>query len=506
MKKQLIQTIQATLLILTVFASSCSKNNESNPVTTAEGSVLIKIGGAAYTDEGIDPKLKQSTANRIPTSTQSSQTVIAQFNDELAVQATLTAQTGSNNLASKGLSASTRAASTPVNLDNGAIYQIAAYDAAGNYKGTSGQLSYSAGASWNINLPAGAYTFVAVAVAQGKTFPAINFNQKLSDITFQTGNADTDLLWQKQNVQVTSGQNTAVSLLLSHLFTQVTVKLESTSAAAVGNITGVSNSTLSPNYAAATVKLTDGSYTGNGQAANRVLSFTGAGLTWTSSPALIITDGTTLGLVNFGTVNLNAGGTAKSGALDLSNLALKKGVKYDLTLRLIPKGALDIPGATVYWGSGNLLGGGGATAATGIESTQVGTGNLYEGKSSTAFCATTMGTGWRTATQADFQQLMNIGKVFGSRKNANGQDVAGWFLGTSVVPTSNLDAYMFLPVNGAAAANNGHPLPTGAIGGYWATTAGGGAATTAVIITNSDITMQPYHQNGQLAIRCVRDK
>lgn len=89
------------------------------------------------------------------------------------VQATLTAQTGWNNLASKGLSASTRAASTPVNLDNGAIYQIAAYDAAGNYKGTSGQLSYSAGASWTINLPAGAYTFVAVAVAQGKTFPTM---------------------------------------------------------------------------------------------------------------------------------------------------------------------------------------------------------------------------------------------------------------------------------------------------------------------------------------------
>ena len=52
----------------------------------------------------------------------------------------------------------------------------------------------------------------------------------------------------------------------------------------------------------------------------------------------------------------------------------------------------------------------------------------------------------------------------------------------------------------------GQNFPYDAIGGYWATTAGGGAATTAVIITNSDITMQPYHQNGQLAIRCVRDK
>ncbi|WP_411971938.1 hypothetical protein ACLCDV_18760 [Sphingobacterium sp. Lzh-3] len=53
------------------------------------------------------------------------------------------------------------------------LLKIVTYDAAGNYKGASGQLSYSAGASWNINLPAGAYTFVAVAVAQGKTFPKV---------------------------------------------------------------------------------------------------------------------------------------------------------------------------------------------------------------------------------------------------------------------------------------------------------------------------------------------
>ncbi|WP_312188176.1 hypothetical protein [Sphingobacterium sp.] len=499
MKRQISSTLQTILLAATIIFASCSKNNDANQPTAGDGKVSVKIGGVSYTDN-TEPKLKLSNSISYQSSASAQMTVVP-FDEDLAVQAILTPVTENATAIASGLRASTKAAvGTPYSLDNGATYQIAAYDASGNYAGTSGVLNYTGGsANWDINLAAGNYTFVAVAVAPGQTFPSINFNQNLSAITFAANGADTDVLWQSQQTQVVAGQNTSLDLVLSHLFTQVEVSLESTSANVIGNITSITGGNVSPNYATATIKLADGTYTPGGQSTNRTISFTGSNLVWTSNPVLIITDGAAAsGTVNFGNVTLS---TNKSGTLDLSDLTLSKGVKYTLTLRLVPRSALDIPASPVYWGSANLMGAG---TATGVESTQYLLGNVYNGGGSQGYCDAVVGTGWQTPSQSEIESLIALGTVRGTYAGQT-----GWFFGTSTVPTANFDNYMFLPDNSFVRSGSGNTethIPTDALGVYWADRTVQGTSKPALIMTATQVYVMPIHQNNEVGIRCVRNK
>ncbi len=494
MKNQFIHFLP---LFIILFAS-CSKNESKTAVET-DGNVRIKMSGVSFADEDTDLQSKLSTNKLLNNTLSNIRESIVPFNSELSVLATLTAEpaTSSNALrASTGL----KMATTPVSLSTGAKYTIAVYNATGNYVKDTGILTYStSGTNWNLSLPAWSYTFVAIAAANGQTFPSINVNQALANITFNVTGADTDILWKKMPVTVIANQTLAVDLILSHLFTQVQATLESTSANVVGNITSMTSSTISPNYETASVKLADGIFTQGGSSTARNVAFSGTGLAWTSNATLLITEGTTVGKVNFGTVSLNSTQNgARSGTIDLSNLSLQKGVKYSLKLRLVPKGAIDVPTSNYYWSSANLTG----TAPITIASAQYIKGGVYGGNGSATYCEGALGTGWRTATQTEYQSLINMGVVRGSY---NGQ--TGWFLGTSTIPTTNKDNYMFLPDNNFVRSSSGsNNIPTGAVGVYWASASVQGNSKPALILTTTGVSIVDVHQNNQIGIRCVKSK
>ncbi|WON93995.1 hypothetical protein [Sphingobacterium sp. UGAL515B_05] len=494
MKNQFIQLLSFLVILFT----SCSKN-ESNTAVETDGNVSVKMGGVSFSDENTDPQLKLSTSKSLNSVLSNIQESIVPFNNELSVLATLAPEAA---ISSNALRASTglKMATTPVSLGAGAKYAIAVYNAAGNYVKDTGILTYStSGTNWNLSLPAGPYTFVAIAVANGLVFPSINFNQALANITFNVTGADTDLLWKKLPVTVIANQTLSVDLILSHLFTQVQATLESTSANVVGNITSMTSSTISPNYGTASVKLTDGLFTQGGSSVARNVVFSGTGVLWTSNAALILTEGTTTGKVNFGTVSLNSTQNGvRSGTIDLSNLSLQKGVKYTLKLRLVPKGAIDVPTSNYYWSSANLTG----TSPITIASAQYIKGSVYGGNGSATYCEGALGTGWRTATQTEYQSLINMGTARGSY---NGQ--TGWFLGTSVVPTTNKDNYMFLPDNAFVRSSSGsNNIPTGALGVYWASATVQGNSKPALVLTATGVSIVDIHQNNQVGIRCVKSK
>lgn len=495
------RNITYILLALTIIASSCNKKNETDTALD-QGQVSIKIAGVSYSDNDGDLKTKASAGKSLA-STATTQNKTVPFNNELDVKATLTAVTSSSTL--RASTGNTKMSTTPTVLDNGAKYLIAAYNAAGNYVNSTGVLTYTTTSTdWSMTLSAGTYTFVALAVDPGQTFPTINLNQNLSNINFNVTGADTDLLWKKQSVTVASGQNTVQNLVLSHVFTEVKATLESTSANVVGNITSMTGGTLTPSYESATFSFASGTYTQGGQSLNRALSFTGTGLAWSSNPTLIITEGTAAGKVNFGTVTLNSVQSGvRSGLIDLSNLSLQKGIKYDLKLRLVPRGALDIPNSNYYWGSANLKTGSPPTA---VEAAQYLLGGSHNGGGSQAYCSNVLGTGWQTPAQAEYESLIAAGKARGTY---NGQ--TGWFLGTSTVPTTNLDNYMFLPDNKSVIVESGSGnvsthIPADALGVYWADRTVQGTAKPAVILTATDVYIMPIHQNNAIGIRCVRNK
>lgn len=493
MKNHFIQA----LALFTVLFTACSKNESTDPVGT-EGKVSVKIGGVSYSDEGTEPKLKLSNTSNT-SSPISIQRASIPFGDELTALATLSPET-SDLSGTLRASAGLKMATGPEPLGTGAKYAVAAYNSAGDYIKDSGVLTYTgSGTNWNLTLAPGAYTFVAVAVANGHTFPNINFNQNLANITFDVPGADTDVLWQKQTASVTANQTLSLDLILSHLFTQVQATLESTSANVVGNITSIVGSSISPNYGTANVHLSDGHFTQGGSSTARSISFSGSGLLWTSSPALIITEGTSAGKVSFGTVTLNAvQNGVRSGLINLTDLSLQKGVKYNLKLRLVPKGAIDVPNSNYYWSSANLTG----TAPITLAAAQYLKGSVYNGNGSASYCETAIGTGWRTATQTEYQSLINQGTVRGSY---NGQ--TGWFLGTSILPTSNLDNYMFLPDNDFTRSGSGNNnIPTNALGVYWASPTVQGNSKPALILTATSVSIVNIHQNNWAAIRCVKNK
>jgi len=499
--KRMKRNITKILLALTIIASACNKKNET--ITDGDkGQVSIKIAGVSYSDGSGDLQTKASTTKN-SSSTSVAQNATVPFNNDLDVKATLTALTSSSTL--RASTGNTKMSTTPTVLDNGAKYLIAAYDAAGNYVNNTGVLTYTnTSTDWTMDLSAGTYTFIALAVDPGQTFPTINLNQNLSNITFDVTGADTDLLWKKQSVTVVSGQNNVQNLVLSHVFTEVKATLESTSANVVGNITSMIGGTITPNYQSATFSFASGTYTQGGQSLNRALSFTGTGVTWSSNPALIITEGTTAGKVSFGTVTLNsAQAGVRSGLIELANLSLQKGIKYDLKLRLVPRGALDIPNSNYYWGSANLKAGSPPTA---IEAAQYLLGGSHNGGGSQAYCSSVLGTGWQTPAQAEYEQLIAAGKVRGTYNNQT-----GWFLGTSTLPTTNLDNYMFLPDNKSVIVESGSGnvsthIPADALGVYWADRTVQGTAKPAVILTATNVYVMPIHQNNAVGIRCMRSK
>lgn len=494
MKSQKI-IFRALILAAAVFISSCNKDkdNTTELVNASEGLVSIKIGNSSYANDS-QPAFK-SSALSLPFP----QSTVVSLDENFDIQAILTPE---NELQGPSFRAS---ASDPKNLTHGTQYQIAAYDTDGNYVSNSQVLTYTGESSnWNLSLTPGTYTFVAVGAAAEKTFPAINYKQKLSDITFTAIGGDTDILWQSQQAEVKAGENTPLTFVLKHLFTQVSVHIESTSEDVVGKITNLNEVEFSPIFEQATIKLADGSFTVQGnQKSIEVALAHQVDTLWSSAPVIVITDGnSSASHVKFGKVSLNKGNGEKSGSVDLSNLILNKGSRYTLKLRLLPKGAIDFPNSPIFWGSANakVLNSGGK----GLEEHQYLKGDVYDGKGSQGYCADAIGAaGWRIPNEKELEELIALGTVRDTFENQT-----GWFFGTEVVPT-NKNNYLFLPDNDfirSKSGNAGAKIPTDAVGAYWANEDEQGIEKEALIMTEKEVYIGYIHQNNEIGIRCVRSK
>ncbi len=328
MKLQL-KAVGFPLLVLSLATTSCrsAESSISDNTTTTNSVYNVQVNLAGIESEEETPIFQASAGKNIVATTSPQQTKIP-LGDDSFVMATLTPQSNTSSLSSQALaSVNPRAATPPTELGTGIRYKVAVYDNNGNYV-TEKEFVYKIGETDGFLLNGGQnYTFVAYSVNSTSSTPSINnggtlANAKLSGIS-------GDLMYFKKNMTVTGNGVNNLDIVLKHQYSQITTKLD---ARQVGNISAVTNAAISPANSSADISFATNALTYNGSISQPV-SFSAQNLPIvTSSATQVISNTTTTGQLNLGTVTVD--GVSKSMTID--KLKITPGVKYNLNLRLGP--------------------------------------------------------------------------------------------------------------------------------------------------------------------------
>lgn len=476
MKNFKIKLGLATTLAVALFISACSK--EANEVVTEGSTIRLNIG-QTYAKAA---PAKVGSVGR--TFTAAAQTVEVAYNNEYTIVATLTpVSSGSNNgvLKASNRAATTTAGSSEQVLKQGTVYYVAIFDATGKYKETK---SFTQGASaQDFAIEKGKYTFVVYASGTNKSLPTIAPNATLSSVNFTGLTADKDFMLDQVEFEVKAGQN-VLNADLDHLFTQVTLKFDSSK---IGAVTAITGATISPSNVNADVVLSTGAvtYTGSATAPVAFHLKNTTGTVIESDSTFITTASTTAGIVELSGLSI-ANSPAK--ALSFKNLTLNPGIKYILDLKLKAPTSVNIGGRV--WALGNLTYSNGVYGFAetndsygnywfpGFQLPKVLNGSVNNQKPSTAInggsadpCSLVLPVNtWRLPTKAEFDKLKTDTDAGGvdNPQNINKWDPARWvdtydgtagtnlgmFFGSQVNPGADRYKEFYLPYGGSYNDNN----------------------------------------------------
>lgn len=276
------------------------------------------------------------------------QTVEIPYDKQFSLIATLTAEnTPASDLKSSNHTATLSTNTEKQILKEGTKYQVAIFDADGNYKLTKSFTKTNDNQDFVIDN--GKYIFVVYASGTNKTLPSIPQGAKLSTLNFENLTADTDFMLDQIPVEIKDGRN-ELNIDLKHLFTQVSLKFD---ASEIGEISSIGGVNINPSVASVDVALSEGKITfkGNTAAVPMPLKNTN-GKIILSEPTFITTAATSSGTIVLS--NVSIGGSAPRN-LTKGGWKLIPGVKYelDITLKGQPNNkSVKIAGAE--WASGNL--------------------------------------------------------------------------------------------------------------------------------------------------------
>ncbi|HFK5526014.1 TPA: hypothetical protein ACGZ99_000041 [Elizabethkingia anophelis] len=329
MMKLQLKAVGFPLLVLSLATTSCrsAESSISDNTTTTNSVYNVQVNLAGIESEEETPIFQASAGKNIVATTSPQQTKIP-LGDDSFVMATLTPQSNTSSLSSQAQASVNQSAATPpTELGTGIRYKVAVYDNNGNYV-TEKEFVYKNGETDGFLLNGGQnYTFVAYSVNSTSSTPSINnggtlANAKLSGIS-------GDLMYFKKNMTVTGNGVNNLDIVLKHQYSQITTKLD---ARQVGNISAVTNAAISPANSSADISFATNALTYNGSISQPV-SFSAQNLPIvTSSATQVISNTTTTGQLNLGTVTVD--GVSKSMKID--KLKITPGVKYNLNLRLGP--------------------------------------------------------------------------------------------------------------------------------------------------------------------------
>jgi len=334
MRNNYIKTLVACFIAVSVFASSCQKDNGVDNLG-GEATVTVNMQGVGpSTGNKAKAGLRASASAGNTIATPAVQRQVIKFNELYNVTATLKEVTPT----APALRASANRAETKTT-------------------GTGEILALAAGTAYTVRVYDGATyvdqkTFIQgegntekFALEGGKTYTFQAF--AYGDASAEEGSADQDPLWWEKEVAIAAGSNT-LDIILGHKLTEVTVVFN---AGAGRQITAINAGALAPNYNYIFNEET-GSVTFGSATTAAAINFTNqsVGQTWTSDPVMIAVEDTNNGIVELSDVTING----IDGAISSDGWALKAGVQYILELNLGDKEdtGIDIGGS--MWAPGHL--------------------------------------------------------------------------------------------------------------------------------------------------------
>ncbi|HCD9236688.1 TPA: hypothetical protein NEG48_003728 [Elizabethkingia anophelis] len=324
----MIQKPKAGLLFLacSVLIMSCRSTDTSisnNNSNNLDSNVKINLVGLEYGDEM--PTTIASLNRQNTNSTTINKTEVILTDGDIL---TATLIQGKTSLSNTQSAINPIAATVMTQLTPGVKYKVAVYDNANNYV-TEKDFTYGT-ADPGFKLDGDRkYTFVAYSI-NTTTLPIINNAGTLS--TAKLSGVNSDLMYFKKTMTVSGNGVNNLDVVLKHLFSQITTKID---ARQVGNISAISTAQITPTNNSADLSFNTDAITYNG------LFSGGASVVFptlnqqsvTSTPTLVISDNTTSGVLNIGTLTID--GIPKSN-ITMNNLKVTPGVKYNLNLRVGP--------------------------------------------------------------------------------------------------------------------------------------------------------------------------
>ncbi|PRD56819.1 hypothetical protein C5749_06235 [Sphingobacterium gobiense] len=336
----LMGKVASSLIVVTLLFFSCAKENQ---IQSEKENTIVRINLSSTIFNS-----SNGNTGRANDSFSREHSQVIGLTEEFNLVATLKP---AENQKTPDIALSKKAdlkAATPVRtpLPLGTQYIIAVYNTSGDYI-THQNYTYAAGQNPEITVQPGTYQFVAVA-SGNNTLPTINFNQSLANINLEIQDPDIDLMYFSQQLTVLQGQINQLDVVLKHLFTEITVSLNTE---AIGEIGAIGQANISPNYSAVNVSLSNGSlsYPSTATSAAKTIVFGATtGEIVISTPIFLFPNNTNSGTISI--ENLQIGEISKP--LTLTNLTIMDGIKYNLEFVLQAAG---INIGNEIWSGGNLI-------------------------------------------------------------------------------------------------------------------------------------------------------
>ncbi len=345
--------ISAILLLCTTF--SCRSNDTDNQLTGNNAVIKVNFAKDEYTDATSNDPLASLKPNAPLANApiQSSEvpfgdfTLVTELKPEVSSQKSLETQAGLTPMA----------AATAI--QRAIKFRVVVYNAAGNYVSDSTYSIDTGGAvtpdsGQEMKLDGGkSYTFIAYSyntnVKPGENFVGTNLNT--ASITFSSAQ---DLMYYKTTM-VPSGEANAknnLNVVLTHKLSNITVVIDSTPTNGY-NITNVSGATIGKSFSTATIGLATGSVTSSGASSNLAVTFpANPNTSRLQSPSFFINNANGINDGSFNVSSITVGPLTQGPMTLLNNLKIQPGVRYTLTVRLVPQDiyiddTTSVPGQTI---------------------------------------------------------------------------------------------------------------------------------------------------------------
>ena len=354
MKKKKIKESFLIIVTLLCYTSSCRSNDTDSQITGKNAVIQVNFAKDEYTDfvsNGEQASVRQNTVpgdysaqkNEIPFG---DFILITELKPEISSQRNMMLQAGLNSAAATVIQRAIK-------------FRVVVYNAAGEYDSS---YIYSIGANGSVTADSGKqmaldggknYTFVVYSyntnIAPNENLAGSNLNT--ASVSFSSAQ---DLMYYSTSM-IPSGEANAqnrLNVVLKHMLSSITVIVDSAPTNGY-NITNISGATIGKSFGTATINLATGNVTSSGSTNNLAVSFPANPNTSVLQSAPILINNTSG--INDGNFNINSitvGPLTQGPVTLLNNLRIQPGVRYSLTVRLVPQDIFiddttSVPGQTI---------------------------------------------------------------------------------------------------------------------------------------------------------------